>query len=71
LTLTTPSADRLRIFPDTLPGPLTTLQIIAVLLALVGSTVPLRVNGVPTTAVSGTLIILVTGWITVMLNGCI
>ena len=60
LTVTVPAAVAFRVFPLTVAEPLTTDQAIVLLVAVAGSTVPVRVNAVPAVAVVATPVMSVT-----------
>jgi hypothetical protein len=66
LTVIVPADEKLITPPSTEAVPLTTLQLMSLLVALLGVTVPVKGSGVPTTPVFGTPVIFVTGRITVI-----
>lgn len=61
-TTIVPAAEAVIVFPlNVAATPLTRLHVMVLLVALAGTTVPERVSGVPTVAVVGTSVMLVTG----------
>ena len=60
LTTTSPVPVGVNVVPLTVAGPLTTDQTMVLLVAVVGCTVPVKVRGVPFTAVVGTPVMSVT-----------